>query len=437
MARVLHDTPTSLILSSMTSKLLLKSKPYPLKGGIQHYAWGDTSAIPKLLGISNEAQKPHAEFWMGAHPDLPSTLLDVDNSLAIPLDQAMVSAPETLLGEPVMQRFGATLPFLFKVLSAAQPLSIQVHPTKEQAELGFAREQNSMPPTGGSERLFRDDNHKPEIIAALSPFYGLCGFRPWSEIRARFLSIPQWAPLLEGIQETPKSTQQLYRRVMELDFHQRQKALEPLVRDLQNRHQKVAFERNDPNYWLLKASASLSTSDHFDRGLFCFYMLNLICLEPGQAMFVRAGVLHAYLEGTGMELMANSNNVLRGGLTTKTMDVEALLDHLDVQAPQTQLIEPTLGSQEEPWSRFVTPAQEFELQCLMTTGQALSLGQSTTGPEIWFVAQIGNTPGKLMAQEASARAMQQGEAFFIPAKTQLRVEVAPETTIYRALVPDT
>ncbi len=374
---------------------------------------------------------------MGAHPDLPSTLLDVDNSLAIPLDQAMGSAPETLLGEQVMQRFGATLPFLFKVLSAAQPLSIQVHPTKEQAEVGFAREQNSMPPMDVSERLFRDDNHKPEIIAALSPFYGLCGFRPWSEIRDRFLSIPQWAPLLDGIQETPQSTQELYRRVMELDSHQRQKTLEPLLRDLHNRHQKVAFERNDPSYWLLKASASLSTSDPFDRGLFSFYMLHLICLEPGQAMFVRAGVLHAYLEGTGMELMANSNNVLRGGLTTKTMDVEALLAHLEVQAPQTQLIQPTSGNLEEPWSRFITPAREFELQCLMTTDQSLSLDQSTTGPEIWFAAKIGNTPSKLMVQEASVLVMHQGEAFFIPAKTQVRVEVAPETTIYRALVPDT
>lgn len=332
----------------------------PLECRVQHYAWGDTRFIPALLGVDNPEGQPFAELWMGAHPDLPSEV--VLEGERVGLDVLIQTSPEAILGSNVARDFRGRLPYLFKVLSASSPLSIQVHPSKRKAEEGFARENAAGVPISAPTRNYRDDNHKPELIAALTDFYGLRGFRPPSEIASMLGEVREFSDLAPDFEPTPQSLRSLYEQFMTAPQDRVDEVLNPLVRRLEREEagRPRPFGRNDREYWVLRADREYSAGGHRDRGLFSIYLLNLVHLQPGEAKQLPSGVLHAYLEGSGVEIMANSNNVIRGGLTRKHVDVPQLLENVTFEGGPAEVLRAARLSETE-WG-YPTSFQEFELR---------------------------------------------------------------------------
>ncbi|MDH3828905.1 MAG: mannose-6-phosphate isomerase, class I, partial [Desulfobacterales bacterium] len=265
-----------------------------LKNSIQEYAWGSTQAIPDLLGRKNPERKTQAELWMGAHPKAPS--LAQHNGQWISLPELIAKNPVDVLGKKVAQDFNNHLPYLFKVLAAAKPLSIQAHPGLRQAREGFQRENALKIPLDAPNRNYRDDNHKPECICALTRFWALSRFRKISGILAYFtkLNLRQLEAELAEFKKRPTANglKRFYTSLMRLDRdHQKRIVAEALG-------QARGFESEDAVFkWMLKLAEDYPD----DIGVLSPILLNLICLEPGQALFLDAGELHAYLEGLGIE----------------------------------------------------------------------------------------------------------------------------------------
>jgi len=279
-----------------------------LKNTIQEYAWGSYTAIPELLGCESPAQAPQAELWLGAHPKAPSMVNC--NGRWVSLLELIEQSPEDILGEKVAQRFDNRLPYLFKVLAAAKPLSIQAHPSRTQAKQGFARENRLRIPLDAANRNYKDDNHKPECICALTPFWALNGFRNISDILSLLEKTCHQGLETEitNLREKPDSQglKRFFHELMTMEPPRQKQVINDALSYAQKHIQEdKVFE------WMIH----LHNEYPADIGVFAPVILNLICLEPGQAMFLPSGEMHAYLDGVGIELMANSDNVLRGGLT--------------------------------------------------------------------------------------------------------------------------
>lgn len=293
------------------------------------YAWGSTTAIAELLGTTPSGG-PEAELWLGAHPGSPSRLVDGEGTLL----------------DVVEDR----LPFLLKVLAASAPLSLQAHPTPGQAEEGFARENAAGIPIDAPERNYKDSFHKPELIYALSdPFWALSGFRPVAETR-RVLDVVSWdervAPLLDRL-EDDDSLQPVFEWLIT-----RGRGVDELVSALVE-----ASAELDGVSW----DAVRLLADHYpgDPGIAISLLLHTVVLKPGEVLYLPAGNIHAYLEGLGIELMASSDNVLRGGLTPKHVDVPELLSVLDFRPQPVPYLEP---HEPEPGIRIFRPdVPDFEL----------------------------------------------------------------------------
>jgi mannose-6-phosphate isomerase len=274
-----------------------------LKNTIQEYAWGSNSAIADLLGLKNPENKPQAELWMGAHWKAPS--LVQHNGQWVPLTDLIRKNPKAILGDKVAQDFNDQLPYLFKVLAAAKPLSIQAHPDLQQAREGFHSENAQKIPQDAAERNYLDDNHKPECICALSRFWALSRFRKIPGI-LHYLNKLNLRQLRDectefGRQPTSRGLKRFYTTLMSLDPDRQKEVVDGALRSARR------YTNSDPVFkWILK----LATDYPNDIGAISPIFLNLICLEPGQAIYLDAGELHAYLQGLGIELMANSDNVL-------------------------------------------------------------------------------------------------------------------------------
>ena len=396
-----------------------------LHGGVQHYAWGSTDVIPDLIGEPNPDGEPCAELWLGAHPDLPA---EVDLGAGkVGLDRLLAACPERLLGEQTALRYGE-LPYLLKVLSAAVPLSIQAHPDRAQAEAGYAREEASGIPLSAPHRNYKDMNHKPEALVALTEFYALRGFRPLEEIAALAGEVPEFAPLLAEFEATPAGLQALYRRLMTAEQGVVDAALAPLLRRL--RHEAPA-DPSERGYWTLEADRRFSRDGHHDRGLFSVWLLNLMRLAPGEGIYLPAGNLHAYLRGTGMELMANSNNVLRGGLTPKHVDVDELLDVVTFRGGAPAVLRPEVRG---PESVYRTPAEEFELRRI----ELPAGGEWHSGPEHGADILIVTAADADIVVESAGRllGLARGESLFAPAGVPYSLRTESPATVFRATVPD-
>jgi mannose-6-phosphate isomerase len=404
-----------------------------VRPGVRHYAWGATEFIPSLIGVENPEQKPFAELWMGAHPDLPSTV-EIGGSQT-PLSDLIRRLPELTLGRTVAARFGE-LPYLFKVLSASDPLSIQVHPAKKQAEIGFARENAAGVPVSAPHRNYKDDNHKPEILVALTDFHALRGFRPLEEIGQQLNDIDELRALASHFEPTPAGLESLYRKAMTSSQEEIDRILQPLIARLATRHDETPFAATDREYWLLEAHSAFSRDGHFDRGLFSIFLLNLVHLRPGEAIYLPAGVLHAYLRGSGMELMANSNNVLRGGLTPKHVDVPELLANVVFEGEAAQVIRPTLleGGVE---SAYETPAAEFELRRI--TLDAGKTYHSGTGHSADLVirtdADVESDVAATAENMNTPLTVRRGEVFFASAGVDYAIKASGPATLFRAMAP--
>ena len=273
---------------------------YFLKNIVQEYAWGSPTLIPGLMGYGNSEKKPQAEMWIGAHPKAPS--LVIDDGKTVPLSRFISESPEEILGSDAAKRFDNSLPFLLKILAAQSPLSIQVHPNLQQARDGFARENSTGIPLDSPERNYRDANHKPETVCALTPFQALNGFREPSEA-ADLLKISAGTSLENEIKLLERGDiKSFYTRIMTMDSEERNRLLSEFITSAgELQHENGIFR------WCMK----LHNDFPGDIGILSPVILNLVRLEPGLSMNLAAGQLHAYLQGLAVEIMANSDNVIR------------------------------------------------------------------------------------------------------------------------------
>ncbi len=409
----------------MPSKAL--AKPILLRAGYQKYAWGDRSFIPRLFGFAADGE-PYAEAWLGAHPRLPSVACA--ESGEIPLDALIREHGEALLGPVVHRRF-AGLPFLLKVLAAERPLSIQVHPTRAQAELGFDEENARGVPLDAPTRNYRDRNHKPELIVALTPFFALCGFRPIEQIRKLLQQVPELTRSLPPLDDRPGSLGQLVKSYLALAEPERGAALNLWVERLRQRQADAPLEGLD--HWVLTAHAVTEQAGVADRGLFFFLLLNLLELEPGQGLFLSAGVPHAYLKGAGVEVMANSDNVLRCGLTTKHTDEKELVAVVRFEPMDTPVLN-AAPTELAGVVRFATAADEFSLdQVTLARGGHIDALQAV-GPEIVLVTQAAAEVSVRSAD--SELSLRGGGACFIPHQVSYSLHATTSASLVRVTVPN-
>ncbi len=327
------------------------SNGYRLRGKVRHYAWGGTDFIPDLLGIDRTNQ-PWAELWLGAHPQDSAEVL-VENQWQR-LDQLIAKAPNQWLGQAAAESFGE-LPYLLKVLDVANPLSIQVHPNMAQAKFGYAQENADGIALTDPKRNFKDENHKPELALALSDFWLLYGLRTRDDIVQRlnaFHSLHELSSTLLNYGEMA-----LLETVFLADEKRLNQWLGPVF-DAVN----PASDPNSPDYWISSwRDQHANMEDAADVGVLAFLLMNLVKLEPGESIYQEAGVPHAYLRGQCVEVMANSDNVLRAGLTAKHVDAELMLKHLDLSRCREQCTAPPNNLQEFKLRRYGKGTTDLEV----------------------------------------------------------------------------
>ncbi len=405
--------------------IAVEESAFRLAGKVQHYAWGGYDFIPALLGIEPEAGVPYAEYWMGAHEKAPSEIIDPGGTRAA-LNDLIAAQPEKTLGATIARQYGR-LPFLFKVLDVREMLSIQVHPSKAEAEEGFARENALGIPLDAPERNYKDDNHKPELQVALSDFWLLHGFRPQEQLQAIFDQVPEFAslrPIFVG-----DGYASLYKYAMTLPAEAVNKLLEPLAKRILPRYQAGALEKSSPDYWAAMALRQEQASN-YDRGIFSIYFFNLVQLRPGQAIFQDAGVPHAALRGQALEIMANSDNVIRGGLTPKHIDVPELLKRITFQGMTPQIIAGRPGVQTGE-ACYDTPVPDFALSRI-TLNRGQQYAQITRSLEILLCL---NGEALLHANGQTIH-MGRGECavVFADKNYDLRA-ISAQTVVFRAHMP--
>ncbi|MFS1538701.1 MAG: mannose-6-phosphate isomerase [Candidatus Phlomobacter fragariae] len=365
---------------------------------IQHYNWGSKDALTKLYHIKNPQHLPMAELWMGAHPKASSIVEDFNTQQKISLDKLIATDPTYYLGEKVAQKFNR-LPFLFKVLCAAQPLSIQVHPDKISAEAGFKRENAAKIDLDCPNPNYKDDNHKHELIYALTPFKAINSFRPLNEIANLLIPIADASPNIQLFLKTPTETQlaKLFSHLLSLTTREKQ----PLFTTLKSVLQQ---EKGEPWHTIQKILPLYPD----DNGLFAPLLLNIIELQPGEAMFLYARTPHAYIEGVGLEVMANSDNVLRAGLTNKHIDTAELLANLDfiVKARNTLLLQPNIHDNE---FCYPIPVDDFAFSLYLIDNQLTTIENSSATILFCVEGKISITSENQTAEILS------GESIFISA----------------------
>lgn len=395
----------------------------PLDNPIKDYRWGSRSALASIRGEAPTAG-PEAELWMGAHPAGASSVETEQGTRS--LGQLIAEDPLSVLGPRVAGDFDGRLPFLLKLLAAAEPLSLQAHPSLERAQLGFAREEQFQIPLDAPHRSYKDPSHKPELVCALTRFHALVGFRPLKKTRDLLTSLgaKPIGPLLAALAMTPES--RALRTFVNLAITApdsvRRSIAESVLEGCRT-HVKHSGEYGRELAW----GARIGELYPGDPGIVVALALNLVVLSPGQAVYLPAGNLHAYLEGTGVEIMASSDNVLRGGLTNKHIDVPELLDVLDFASGPASLV-PAKDVGHERF--YTTPAREFALSRLELAGETARVGP-VTGPEI-LVATAGALAVRRGKQSLELAA---GRAVFVPAVGG-DLELSGSGTAFRARVND-
>jgi len=338
----------------MTARIIELDNP------IRDYAWGSPTAIPQLLGLAPSG-RPAAELWIGAHPDSPSTAPAHADQPG--LDALIAADPAGLLGPGTVARFGERLPFLLKLLAAERALSLQVHPNRRQAEAGFAAEEAAGVDRASPERNYRDANHKPEMAYAITEFQAFCGFRPVAATADLFaaLAVPELEPYRELLRNA-NGLRAVFTTLLTLTGPARQRLLDSVLAGCR----RLAGSGGE---WSAEARASVLAAEDFpdDIGPVVALLLNYVRLAPGEAIFLGAGNVHAYLRGVCVELLANSDNVLRCGLTPKHIDVPELVRITDF----TPMTEPRYRPTGQAADRvdFRLPVPDFELSVCRTVAE--------------------------------------------------------------------
>ncbi|MEV7151529.1 MULTISPECIES: mannose-6-phosphate isomerase, class I [unclassified Streptomyces] len=378
-----------------------------LDNTVRPYAWGSPTAIPKLLGVEPSGE-PQAEMWMGAHPGAPSrtgrgTLVEVIDA-----------DPKAELGEAAVARFGPRLPFLLKILAAGAPLSLQVHPDLEQAREGYEDEERRGIPVDAPDRNYKDANHKPELICALTEFDGLCGFRTPERAAGLLeaLGVDSLKPYVDLLRAQPEEA-----------------ALREVLTAV------LTADREEMAHTVAEAAAACARlgGDHApyaglahhypgDPGVIAAMLLNHVRLQPGEALFLGAGIPHAYLAGLGVEIMANSDNVLRCGLTPKHVDVPELLRVVRFEAGDPGVLRPEAAPDGE--EVYETPIDEFRLSRYVLPAGTTAHDLTLPTPQILLC-----TAGVVRAGEED---LTPGQSVFVPAGE--KTEVSGAGTVFRATV---
>ncbi|ELY4676336.1 mannose-6-phosphate isomerase [Cronobacter turicensis] len=336
-----------------------------LINSVQNYAWGSKTALTELYGVANPEGLPMAELWMGAHPKSSSKIQD-DQGQTRALREVIDADKTALLGAPVAERFGE-LPFLFKVLCADQPLSIQVHPNKQASEEGFARENAAGIPLDAAERNYKDPNHKPELVFALTPFLAMNAFREFSEIVSLLQPVAGAHTAIAHFLAEPNADRlrDLFAGLLNMQGEEKSRALAVLKAT-------VASQKGEP--WDTIRFIAQFYPD--DSGLFSPLLLNVVKLNPGEAMFLFAETPHAYLQGVALEVMANSDNVLRAGLTPKYIDIPELVANVKfVAKPAAQLL--TQPEKDGATLEFPIPVEDFAFSLHDLQSQPQRLAQES------------------------------------------------------------
>ncbi|QFZ75993.1 mannose-6-phosphate isomerase, class I [Streptomyces fagopyri] len=378
-----------------------------LDNTVRPYAWGSTTAIPRLLGAEPTGE-PQAEMWMGAHPGAPSL------TARGPLTEVIGEDPEKELGHAAVAKFGPRLPFLLKILAAGAPLSLQVHPNLEQAREGYEDEERRGIPVDAPHRNYKDANHKPELICALTEFDGLCGFRAPDEAAALLaaLDVDSLKPYVDLLRAHPQDAalREVLTAVLSADPGEMARTVTEAA---------AACDRLGGEH-----APYADIAHHYpgDPGVIAAMLLNHVRLQPGEALFLGAGVPHAYLNGLGVEIMANSDNVLRCGLTPKHVDVPELLRIVRFEASDPGVLRP----EESPGGEevYATPIDEFRLSRYVLAEGAAPHDLTRETPQILLC-----TAGSV---HTDAGVLTPGRSVFVPAGE--KAEVSGSGTIFRATV---
>ena len=393
-----------------------------LKNPIQEYAWGSKTAIQALLGLPVPSEKPAAELWLGAHPKAPSEVMIEGEWQS--LEKIIETDPVSVLGKRVAERFSNKLPFLFKVLAADRPLSIQVHPNLEEARDGFERENRLGISLDASERNYKDANHKPEILCAITPFEGLKGFRTPEAIINLMdkVSISTLADELSRLGKEPDGSglKHFFTSLVSMDQARRERVIDEAIRGAER-----FINEDRAFYWMVE----LNREYPGDIGVLSPIIFNLMELGPGEAIYIPAGELHAYLRGVGMELMANSDNVLRGGLTPKHVDVPELLKIVNFSPEPVRKVTPSGGLPGE--KIYATPAEEFQLSVISVANGDPFISERDRGVEIMICMEGGGEIKDL--ESGQVETVEKGKSLLIHSALG-QYQIVGEAKLYKATV---
>jgi mannose-6-phosphate isomerase len=406
------------------SRLSERAPVQKLRNTVMPYDWGSRTAIARLTGRPAPSPQPEAELWIGAHAIAPSRLAGPAGQLT--LDEEIARQPARALGNEARAQFGDRLPFLLKILAAERPLSLQAHPTVSQARSGYEREERLGIPLDARNRNYKDRNHKPELICALEPFDALCGFRATPETvnLLRSLHIPGLEAVVLLLEESPgpSGLRAVFRQLLRTDAHEASR----LIGQVQAACRRLA-EAGSRWEAQLRWTERLAALHPADMGVISSLLLNFVRLAPGEALALPAGNLHSYLHGTGVEIMASSDNVLRGGLTTKHVDVDELLAVVDFSDGPALPVSTRRLSEHE--TEYVTAFAEFRLTTIRVAGTE-SCRPERGGPELLLC-----TSGEATVAIAGAARLDlhQGESAFVYASDG-NYEVRGNATVFRASV---
>lgn len=399
------------------------NKFYKIKGEIQNYEWGGKSFIPNLISENINKNYSYAEYWLGAHLKAPSKVFTEKGIIS--LDLFLNENPKETLGKQVAKNFGK-LPYLFKVLDVREMLSIQVHPSKEAARIGYKNENKKGIPLNASNRNYKDENHKPEIMVALTEFWLLHGFLDLIRLTRNIKETPELSFLLPIFLEDGYTG--LYKKVMEYSQDEVNEVLKPLVERILPKYLNNELEKSSPEFWAAKSLVN-KESKNIDKGIFSIYFFNILKLSRGEAIFQDAGVPHAYLEGVNMELMANSDNVLRAGLTNKHIDVSELIKNTKFEATIPDILK-GVRNIENGEVIYKTLAKDFELSKIELSE---SIVHRSISNSLEILILIKGTATCTQGNETMS--LEKGQAILVKADTAYKIETNSEVEIYKASVP--
>ncbi|MFN9589708.1 MAG: mannose-6-phosphate isomerase, class I [Bacteroidota bacterium] len=393
---------------------------FSLQGTLMQYDWGGHHFLPAFLGKETEGIQPYAEYWLGAHPRSSSKILTHEGSVL--LRDAIQKNPHPFLGEGVEKKF-ASLPYLLKILDVANILSIQVHPTLTEAAVGFDREEKAGIPLDAPHRNYKDRNHKPEMLVALSDFWLLHGFKSPEQIIRQLEDVPEFnmlKPLYlkEGLAA-------IYQFVMEMTDEDARHWLSNLVKREIRKKKENQLTKQEPGWWVAKLFSTDTDPVHIDKALFSIYIMNIVHLSPMESLFQGAGQPHAYMEGQCVELMSNSDNVLRAGLTPKHIDVPELirLTRFETTIPQIKTGVVTDAGEQI----YSAPVDDFSLGYIALDADKI-YRHSSSSPEILII-----TDGTVCVNGEKWYA--RGEALYILPETTYEMTATGPSALFRAFVP--